>query len=37
MEVRVDSLPRYGAPGVSWPVEITNFIQVKVVDPKTTR
>ena len=34
MEVRVDSLPRYGAPGVTWPVKITNFIQTKVVDPE---
>ncbi|MFH1134908.1 MAG: class I adenylate-forming enzyme family protein [Pseudomonadota bacterium] len=31
MEIRVDSLPRYGAPGVTWPVEITKHLQTKVV------
>ena len=33
MEVRVDSLPRYGAPGVEWPAAITRHLRTKVVGP----
>lgn len=33
MEVRVDSLPRYGVEGVEWSPPMAKFIQTKVVDP----
>ena len=32
MELRVDHLPRYGAPGVEWSVPMTRFMSTKVVD-----
>ncbi len=32
MEVRVDSLPRYGAAGVVWSADTAKFIQTKIVD-----
>jgi len=31
MEIRVDHLPRYGAPGVEWATPMARFIQTKVV------
>lgn len=30
---RVDQFPRYGAPGSSWSVPVTQFIKTKIVDP----
>ncbi len=33
MKLRVDSLPRYGAPGVTWSVDIARHIQTKIVNP----
>lgn len=32
MNTRVDSLPRYGVPGVAWSVDMANHIQTKLVD-----
>ncbi len=32
MATRVDCLPRYGTPGVTWSIPMSSFIQTKVVD-----
>lgn len=36
MAVRVDHLPRYGAPGVEWSTPMARFVQTKVVGPDGT-
>lgn len=33
MKIRVDHLPRYGAPGVEWSTPMARFVQTKVVGP----
>ncbi|WP_448382234.1 AMP-binding protein [Desulfosoma sp.] len=36
MKIRVDHLPRYGAPGVEWSTPMARFVQTKVVGPEGT-
>lgn len=36
MAIRVDHLPRYGAPGVEWATPMARFVQTKVVGPDGT-
>ena len=36
MKIRVDHLPRYGAPGVEWSTPMARFVQTKVVGPDGT-
>ncbi|ROQ92162.1 class I adenylate-forming enzyme family protein [Desulfosoma caldarium] len=36
MALRVDHLPRYGAPGVEWATPMARFVQTKVVGPDGT-
>lgn len=36
MKIRVDHLPRYGAPGVEWSTPMARFVHTKVVGPDGT-
>lgn len=37
VNIRVDQFPNYGAPGSSWSVPVTKFIQTKIVDSSGTQ